>query len=303
MIKKFYSNGKLLLSGEYAILDGAKGLAVPTKFGQSLDVTEQDSSLLRWKSFDENGNIWFEGRYKLKSLTEVSSSDAQISKTLTNILRQAQGLNPQFLASSSGFTVETRLTFPRNWGLGTSSTLINNIAEWSDVNPYTLLSKTFGGSGYDIACAQNESSLLFWLEDSDPQIETVRFEPPFKDRLFFVHLNKKQNSREGIADYREKHFDQIELINSISNISSRLLTCKELSVFEELIAKHEKILSRILNLKPVGERLFSDYSGVIKSLGAWGGDFILATGDGRTPDYFKEKGYETIIPYSQMVLS
>ena len=32
MIKNYYSNGKLLLSGEYAILDGAEGWAIPTKF-------------------------------------------------------------------------------------------------------------------------------------------------------------------------------------------------------------------------------------------------------------------------------
>lgn len=36
--KLFYSNGKLLLSGEYAVLDGALSLAVPTKYGQLLSV-------------------------------------------------------------------------------------------------------------------------------------------------------------------------------------------------------------------------------------------------------------------------
>ena len=30
----FYSNGKLLITGEYVVLDGAKALALPTKFGQ-----------------------------------------------------------------------------------------------------------------------------------------------------------------------------------------------------------------------------------------------------------------------------
>ncbi|MFH6603515.1 GYDIA family GHMP kinase [Maribacter algicola] len=303
MTKNFYSNGKLLLSGEYAILDGAKGLAVPTKFGQSLNVTEEDSAMLHWKSIDEKGNIWFEGRYELLSFAEVSSSDAKISKTLIAILRQAKGLNPKFLVEPGGLRVETKLTFSQNWGLGTSSTLINNIAQWSGVDPYALLAKTFGGSGYDIACAQNDSPVLFWLEDSRPKTKVVHYDPPFKDRLFFIHLNKKQNSREGIADYRKKHFDQIELINSLSDVSLQLLKCKKLNLFEELISKHEDLLSRALNLKPVGEKLFSDYSGAIKSLGAWGGDFILATGDNRTPDYFKEKGYETIIPYSQMVLS
>jgi hypothetical protein len=29
--KKFYSNGKLLITGEYLVLDGAKAFALPTK--------------------------------------------------------------------------------------------------------------------------------------------------------------------------------------------------------------------------------------------------------------------------------
>ena len=35
----FYGHGKLLLTGEYAVLDGAKALSIPTRFGQSLEVT------------------------------------------------------------------------------------------------------------------------------------------------------------------------------------------------------------------------------------------------------------------------
>ena len=36
MKKTFYSNGKLLITGEYVVLDGAKALALPTKYGQNL---------------------------------------------------------------------------------------------------------------------------------------------------------------------------------------------------------------------------------------------------------------------------
>ena len=38
MEKTFYSNGKLLITGEYLVLDGAKALALPTKYGQYLTV-------------------------------------------------------------------------------------------------------------------------------------------------------------------------------------------------------------------------------------------------------------------------
>ena len=42
----FYSNGKLLITGEYVVLDGAKALALPTKFGQSLLVKDRKSTRL-----------------------------------------------------------------------------------------------------------------------------------------------------------------------------------------------------------------------------------------------------------------
>ena len=60
MKKTYYSNGKLLLTGEYLVLDGALSLAVPTQFGQSLTVETIDERKLIWKSLDEKGNIWFE---------------------------------------------------------------------------------------------------------------------------------------------------------------------------------------------------------------------------------------------------
>jgi mevalonate kinase len=36
----FYSHGKLLITSEYAVLDGAKALALPTRLGQKLSVSK-----------------------------------------------------------------------------------------------------------------------------------------------------------------------------------------------------------------------------------------------------------------------
>ena len=69
-----------------------------------------------------------------------------------------------------------------------------------------------------------------------------------------------------------------------------------------MIQEHEKIISSIIELPTVKERLFSDYFGTLKSLGAWGGDFMLATGNKDTRQYFIDKGYATILRYSDMVL-
>ena len=39
-------------------------------------------------------------------------------------------------------------------------------------------------------------------------------------------------------------------------------------------------------MKRIKENAFSDYFGQVKSLGAWGGDFVLVTGNEDTPSIF-----------------
>ncbi|MCR9228600.1 MAG: GYDIA family GHMP kinase [Flavobacteriaceae bacterium] len=302
MKKEFYSNGKLLLSGEYAILDGALGLAIPTSYGQSLHVTPTTSGFLEWTSLDENDHIWFSVKFDLKDLSLVSTSDQTMANTLTSLLLEANAQNPLLLTDSDGFLVETSLTFPRLWGLGSSSTLINNLAQWARVDAFQLLWKAFGGSGYDIACAQYNSPLTYQLNNGNPEVEKIDFDPIFKDSLYFIHLNQKQNSKEAIANYRKQQFDTPELIQRVSCITKKMIGAPTLAGFETLMEEHETILSEVLRVKPVKQRLFPDYFGAIKSLGAWGGDFVLATGDDKTRSYFKSKGFETVIPYSKMVL-
>ena len=365
MKKEFYSNGKLLLTGEYAVLDGALALAVPTRYGQSLSVTEIAATQLRWKSLDKDGAVWFEMTKEMGTLfgtkrpwtregqpktikpsdtqeTTSNGSNSRYAKTvetLIRILREAQRLNPNFLDSKKGYQVETRLDFHRDWGLGSSSTLLNNIAQWAGVDAYQLLWNSFSGSGYDIACAQHDTPILYRLIKSDrpvppsekrrnermaggttkfsgeaaqwqipatyskaPEVEPIDFDPPFTSNIFFVYLNKKQNSREGIATYRKADFDKKILIQQISKITEQLITCQELARFESLIDRHEMLISEALDLPTVKESLFPDFEGSIKSLGAWGGDFVMVTGHKEVTSYFKDKGYTTLIPYQRMVL-
>ncbi|WP_218599779.1 GYDIA family GHMP kinase [Polaribacter sp. NJDZ03] len=306
----FYSNGKLLLTGEYLVLDGAKSLAIPTKFGQDLVVEKIKEPEIIWGSFTHTGECWFEAVFDLKKLRLINctfNSDKEgsgevIAETLLDILKEAKNLNPDFLKSENGFIVKTNLTFPRNWGLGTSSTLINSIASWAKIDAFKLLWNSFKGSGYDIACAQNDTPVFYHIKDKKPVVEQVEFNPSFKENLFFVHLNQKQDSKEGIAKFRESNINFDKEIKRISEISEALLKVESLDKFEDLIIEHEQIISSIIKLKTVKEKLFPDYFGVIKSLGAWGGDFVLVTGNSDTPSYFKNKGYETILTYSQMVL-
>ena len=300
-MKEFYSNGKLLLSGEYAVLDGAKAWAVPTKFGQYLKVSKNDSQKLTWKSLDEQGNSWFSGVYRIPDLTEITVSEKEISKILCKIILEAKKLNPSFLTDASGFEVETRLTFPRNWGLGSSSTLINNIAQWAQVDPYELLWNAFSGSGYDIACAQNNLAVIYQLEDGKPTVKTIETKPLFSNSLYFVYLNKKRNSRNAISAYRQRKINKRAFVEKISELTDRMIVCSELDTFEHLVTAHETMLSEALGIPTVKEELFSDYPKSMKSLGAWGGDFILAVGDDTTIDYFKGKGYLTVLSFQEMI--
>ena len=310
-----YSNGKLLLTGEYVVLDGATSLAVPTKFGQDLVVEAIEEPHLVWGSYTNTGKCWFEAifdlpKLRLKNATFNSDKEGNaefVAETLQNILNEARKLNPDFLQTDKGLIVKTNLTFPQNWGLGSSSTLINNIANWANVDAYELLWNAFSGSGYDIACAQNDSPILYQLENQKPNIKQVDFNPNFKDELFFVHLNKKQNSREGIQRYNEyqskRSFDSSQDdIAEISNLSKEFIKANSTTDLVKVIEEHENIISSIIKLNPVKKTLFSDYFGAVKSLGAWGGDFVLVTGNEDTPNYFKQKGFDTILPYSEMVL-
>lgn len=299
-----------MLTGEYLVLEGASALAVPTKFGQDLKVEKIKESQLIWGSFTNTGDCWFEAVFELPKLKLVqatfnSDSDGSadfIAETLQDILLETRKLNPEFLQSEQGFQVKTNLTFPRGWGLGTSSTLINNIAKWAKVDAFQLLWNSFSGSGYDIANAQYNTPILYKVKNQKPEVKQVDFRPRFSDQLFFVYLNKKQDSKHGISRFKEKREKINNEILLISEISKQLIQEQKLSEFEKMIQEHEKIISSIIELPTVKERLFSDYFGTLKSLGAWGGDFMLATGNKDTRQYFIDKGYATILRYSDMVL-
>ncbi|MCF2875291.1 MULTISPECIES: GYDIA family GHMP kinase [unclassified Tenacibaculum] len=306
----FYSNGKLLLTGEYVVLDEAISLAVPTKFGQDLIVEPIKEPQLIWGSFTNTGECWFEASFylpKLRLTSATFNSDKEgsaefIAETLRDILQEAKRLNPKFLDNQHGFIVKTNLTFPQNWGLGSSSTLINNIASWAEVNPFTLLWNAFSGSGYDIACASHNSPILYQLKENQPIVNEVSFNPGFSDELFFVYLNQKQNSREGISQYKQHRNEAKLLIHEIDALTQEFLTTNSSKDLNKIIVEHEQIISSIIKQQPVKKRLFSDYFGEIKSLGAWGGDFILATGNDDSIDYFNQKGFDTILPYKEMIL-
>lgn len=300
---KFYSHGKLLITGEYLVLDGAKALAIPTKFGQQLEVTPVSGKHSTWTSYDHQNQIWLNIEFDLfEVLTDVEKGTDELEKRLFQILKEIYRINPNVLTQN--FNFKTKLEFPRNWGLGTSSTLIANLAKWAKVNPYHLLANTFGGSGYDIACAGAETPIVYRIQDRKPQLKTAELPEFLKPYLYFVYLGKKQNSREAIANY--KNTKPASLNKYVSAINSFTEDFQQLTSFDNatsLIDNHEDLLSKILKISPVKSRLFADFDGSVKSLGAWGGDFIMALSKTNPKLYFQNKGYNTILQFEEMALN
>lgn len=302
MKQTFYSNGKLFLIGEYTVIDGSKAFALPTTYGQYLHIEQGTAKTLEWKSYDADKSLWFEADITFDAIINNTSSGDKVTDTLIDILHTAHTMNPAVLNNSEGFKASTELTFSRNWGLGSSSTLINNIAQWLAIDAFKLLAKSFGGSGYDIACAQHNTPIIYTIKEGQPIIETITFDPDFKDRLYFVYLNRKQNSRKAVLDYRQKTNNLTSLIQQVDNIIEEAHITTDFNRFCDLLDEHSKVMSKALQLETVKDSLFPDFKGTLKSLGAWGGDFILAATNENPEDYFKSKGYNIIIPYSQMIL-
>ena len=295
---KFFAHGKLLLTAEYAVLGGAKALAVPTKMGQSLEVVETGNTI-QWKSIDRHGDLWYENEFDITSFAPKRLNE--IGKRLQHLFVEMKTQNPACWNTSTGFSFTTTLDFDRSWGLGSSSTLISILAQWAKVNPYVLQQRVFGGSGYDIACADARSAIVYERTNAlHPKVTPIPFSPEFKDQLFFVYLNQKQDSQKAVAAFDKSKLTSSR-IKKINTLTAQFLQKVNLQNFQELMLEHEEIIGHIIGMTPLQKHLFTDYNGAVKSLGAWGGDFVLACGDATTPNYFANKGYATCLHYDSLI--
>lgn len=300
------ANGKLLLSGEYFVLDGAQALALPTRAGQTMLVQQLNNQQNRliFKSYDHNQEKWFEATFDKENFRVIDTNLPDTAATLATMLTVMRSENTTFLSDNTNTYVTMSLEFPRDWGLGSSSTLIYCLAEWAAINPYLLLEKTMGGSGYDIACAGINQAIVYQRNGLSPKIEYVDFAPAFSSQLYFVHLTQKQNSREGIVRFRENKQEKTHLITQINMLTQKMLSAKTLNEFEEIIITHETLISNFLAIPRAKDTHFHDFWGEIKSLGAWGGDFVMATSTRSTTEtleYFHKKGFTTVLTYQQMI--
>lgn len=298
---KFKSNGKLLITSEYLVMKGAMALAIPAKLDQELNVISTNSDFVNWKSFNKDNQIWYEEKFFLdKGALIYHGEKNKMSDLIVRLFDYIHKFNKP--EKSIGNEFIWKINFNINWGLGSSSTLINNLSKWAKVNPYKLLFSVFNGSGYDIACCDKSNPIIFQKKDDYLSVSDTTFNPNFLNNLFLIFLNKKQDTQKSVQNFLESDQSLSEGIIQINEIVHEIENVKDITTFESLIERHEKIIANILQMPTIQNEKFPDYNnGVIKSLGSWGGDFVLATGDEKSVDYFEEKGFNTIRKISDLL--
>ncbi len=303
---QWYSNGKLLITGEYLVLEGSKAFALPLKQGQSLRVRKTEKiGLLEWKAVHRDG-AWFRAVFSTADFSVLQTDHPQLAGSLSRILQAVRKLSAGFLQNEPGFLAETKLYFRPEYGFGSSSTLVSNLAWWAKVNPYQLLRLTFGGSGFDLACARAGSPLFYHLVKGEPAIEEMDFKPAFKNHIYFVYLGHKQTSSDSIRSFHKTAVFGKKDLENISRIGHELLAADSLTEFEDLLNLHEKMMAAILGRPTVKSQLFDNYEGTVKSLGAWGGDFVLLTSrqdDAVFRADMRKRGFPVVFSYDELVLS
>jgi mevalonate kinase len=339
-VQRFYSNGKLLLTGEYLVLQGALSLALPTNAGQFLYVhSGRPDDCLSWNT-TVLAEKWFHCIIRPDTWEILETDKKEVAGRLVKLLRaatelkgeaqrkdvkpkaggpeggikkrkggaerpemEAKGKEPE-TAWLQGVNAASEVTFNIEWGLGSSSSLISNIARWAGVDPFRLLRKVSRGSGYDVACARSDKPILYRTGTPGPEIRAINFSPSFSERLAFVYLGRKQDSSKSVKKFLDHALVREKDIIRISELSENLAAADTLGEYEDMLAEHENIMSAVLDKPPVKEVLFRDYTGAVKSLGAWGGDFIhvsLHPDLQRAKYYFSRKGLDVLIPYREMI--
>lgn len=302
--KMFVANGKLLLTGEYLVLYGAQAFAVPLNFGQSITISSSaGNSELHWIAFDKTG-IWFSATFNTKTMRMLASSDEGTALRLQDLLQACRMLNPTFLKEVLAYDIQTVVDFNRQWGLGTSSTLIVVLSQWANIDPFALHFAVSKGSGYDIACGLHPVPLLYQLLDKKPMVTAMPAPDFLKKYAYFIYLGNKQLSEKSIAGFLKKSSVNDCHIESISALTKAFLAATSPEDITDIMWEHERITGALLHEIPVQQKYFKDFQGAIKSLGAWGGDFIMAFSTREKSyvyNYFQNKQYLPIFMFKEIV--
>lgn len=294
----FYASGKLMLFGEYLVLRGSKCLAVPLSAGQSLTISPSPGSAVLWECF-EGDHKWLEIVFS-DTLEIIRTSDKQKALIVQELLKLILKDQPYLKVGGSNFRFD--INFHRKYGFGTSATFISLLSQWSGVDPYILLENSFGGSGFDVATATAATPVIYKMHQH--KVTPVRIPETIQSQLLFIYSGKKQHSAREVLSFEKLHTSALQ-VSRMDTIIDSVVACEDVETMESLIEESEMLLSGILKAVPVKNRYFDDYPFAIKSLGAWGGDFIMATfrDEDEARQYFSTKGCKPVFNYKQLIKS
>lgn len=305
MPRRLYARGKLLLTAEYVVLEGALAVALPVTFGQILQIEENEEKAdgrISWLAY-EKGEEWFRAVFS-DDLSIVEASHDKIGAALSHVLSMARILSGQKkLFQNSRIVTDT--DYPRAWGLGSSSTLVALVAQYSGTNPYILQAGTFGGSGYDVACAFASGPIFYRrVSMANPEVKQANLPAIMQRWLYFVYSGRKQSSADEVARFKNlPATDKASAVSSISKLSERLTAIASFQELASLLTEHEEIIGRLIQKEPI-QHQFPDFNGVLKSLGAWGGDFFLACTEMPKEEvvlYFENRGFGPVFSYNDLI--
>lgn len=310
-MQSFYAPGKILLNGEYTVLVGFEGMALPVKCGQWLDswifnTPPNGADTLYYQALDENEQPWFQLNISLEELlpsSEISSEDKSVSDTFLKMLNMVP---ESFFEPGKSIRLVTRLEFNRNSGLGSSSTFVALMSQFFRLNPHEVQAQLFGGSGYDVAIAQVQKPLIFWKNPQGVHFRPWKLSSSLTQQWHIVFWGEKVNSRNSSAAVKET-LDQLSGDTAykmqLEKILSLTRDAQDIPTLETSLEIMQMFLSQLLGLetpyqslqmKPVSQ-------GLCKWLGAWGGDMLLVNKKilQEYPSIFKNK---TVVAWNDWVI-
>jgi mevalonate kinase len=294
-----HANGKLLITGEYLVLKGAKALALPVRFGQDSQLIKTDNHVIEWESTSPEG-VWFSGKFDSDSLEILESNNINIAKELVKLLSAARKLSDSFF--KDGHQVKIHAGYPIKWGLGSSSTLCYLVANMAGVNAFELNRMVSTSSGYDVACAGQSELLFYQLKANHPEVILTHPDKALSQNTYFAYLGNKQDTKSEVKSFLAKNnftYSDVEKVTRLSDFICYAQTVDELIY---LVKEHEAIISFILKQPTIAAK-FPDFPGTVKSLGAWGGDFAMFV-SGEDPKSISQllhkKGFTNLFSYAEI---
>ncbi|MEY3573833.1 MAG: hypothetical protein RLZZ617_431 [Bacteroidota bacterium] len=328
--------GKILLSGEYVVLDGATALGLASRMGQSMAVFRgSEPGYLRWTALDHLHNPWLQANYRIVdgqwSVGEVSAEASESAGLLQNWLQAAWtlmaglgegsasgygGASWNDILHQEGMAVQTQLDFARSWGLGSSSTALALLAQWLGVDARRLYALTTNGSGYDLEVALQNASILYHLPEGrpitnshapallEPIVQPIPYRSPQGGGLWLVDPGGKQISAKEVVRYRNLDTNQrMACVEEISSLSIGLATCPDVTTMLDYFVRHDTILENLLGQPCLQRSAGNGFPGRLKSLGAWGGDLFLAVSP--SPEdalhWLENQANWSIYPFEQII--